>query len=128
MPPVEAGEFGQVVDIDPPQDTIEVKFQDRLRRLDLRKWPAIRPAATISIREARSLFAEANLVVDMTNPRRVWTSLLLTATRHKNAQMYIDPTVAGSPSELIEAARRSLPGFYRTSELGARIRRPNSGR
>lgn len=72
--------------------------------------PAIRSADAISIRDAWDAPSNTNLVIKLTNPRQVWAGLLLASTRIGNAQIYVDPALAQTPADLLEAARRSVPG------------------
>jgi hypothetical protein len=64
----------------------------------------------LSLREARNLHAGVKLAVQVTDPRRVWSALLLAASRGRDARLYIDPAIANTTDASIEAARRSLPG------------------
>ncbi|MBR0784803.1 MobA/MobL family protein [Bradyrhizobium iriomotense] len=102
-------EFARVLAVDGVNTTIDIA-SDKNRRIDLKPGPAVRPAAVLSIREARELHAEAKLTLVATDPRRIWSALLLVATRGRQARLHVDPKVAQSKDELIKVARRSLPG------------------
>ncbi|MCA1526505.1 MobA/MobL family protein [Bradyrhizobium yuanmingense] len=102
-------EFARVLAIDGINSTIEVA-SDQNRRIDLKRGPAVRPAAALSIRDARELYAEAKLTLVATDPRRIWSALLLVATRGRHARLHVDPKIAQSKDELIKVARQSLPG------------------
>ena len=108
--PAIESEFEKIIAIDPASATIDVMFRSETRRIDLKNGLAIRPATVLSVREARNLFAEAKLAVEVTDPRRVWSALLLVATRGQNARLYIDPSIAETPVKLVDVARRSLSG------------------
>ncbi len=104
-----AHQLAQIVAIDSTANWIDVIRQGEVARLDFRNDPAIRPAAAISIRDAWDAPSDASLVIELTDPRRVWAGLLLAANRIGNAQIYIDPEIARTPADLVDAARRSLP-------------------
>jgi len=111
-PELEAGQFAQVSSIDEAGNVIVLEHNHGLTRIDLGSKIAIRPAAAISIREARGLSADAPLIVELTDPRRVWPALLLAARRSDNARLRIAPGVARDPVELIDAARQCLPAAF----------------
>ncbi|WP_424578390.1 hypothetical protein [Bradyrhizobium sp. USDA 326] len=50
------------------------------------------------------------MMIEATDPRRLWSALLLVSTRGPNVRLYVNPNVAQNKAELIKAARRSLPG------------------
>lgn len=103
-------ELARILAIDPVNATIEVAGSGGRRRISLEDGLSVRPAAALSIREARNLSPESKMVIEATDPRRLWSALLLVATRGPNARLYVNPNVAQSKAELIKAARRSLPG------------------
>jgi hypothetical protein len=103
-------EFARILAVDPINAAIEVVGSGEKRRIDLRSGPAVRPAALLSIREARNLFADAKVAVRATDPRRLWSALLLTAMLGQNARLHVDPKLARNKNELVEVARLSLPG------------------
>lgn len=108
-PPLEVGQFAQIVGIAPSKSAIEVAHQGEVKRIDLERFADIRSATTVTIREARGLPLNARLIVELTGPRHIWAALLLVARRHAYAQLYIDPALARSVEQLIEVAGRSLP-------------------
>jgi MobA/MobL family len=111
-PGLEGGQFAQISSIDQARNTIAVEHNHVLTRIDLGSKIAIRPAAAISIREARGLFADAPLIVELTDPRRAWPALLLAAQRGEYARLRVAPAAARDPVELIDAARRCLPAAF----------------
>jgi hypothetical protein len=64
----------------------------------------------LPLREARNLFDDAKVAIEATDPRRLWSALLLIAMRGQNARLHIDPKLARNKAELVEVARLSLPG------------------
>jgi hypothetical protein len=109
-PLLAAGQFAPIVAIDRTNSTIGIMHDGKIKRIDLEAFAAIRSAATITIREACGLPADMRLAVELTDHRRTWAALLLVAMRHEQAQLYVDPALARSTEELIDIARRSLPG------------------
>lgn len=103
-------ELVRILAVGPVDAAIEVAGRGGKKRIGLRTGLAVRPAAALSIREARGLFPEAKMVIEATDPRRLWSALLLVATRGPNARLYVNPNVAQSKTELIRATRRSIPG------------------
>ena len=104
-----AHQLAQIVAIDPADNWIDVVRFGSVARLDFKNDPAIRPAAAIAIRDAWDAPPDANLVIELTDPRRVWSALLLAANRIGNAQICIDRAIARNLADLVDAARRSLP-------------------
>lgn len=102
--------FAWIVAVDAANTNIDVDLAGETKRIDLKHGHAIRPASVLTIREARSLFAAANLAVRATDRRRLWSALLLVAMRGQNARLHIDPALAQNRAELIDIARQSLPG------------------
>jgi hypothetical protein len=102
-------QLARIVAIDPGENWIDVVRFGSVARLDFENDPAIRPAAAIAIRDACDAPPDANLVIELTDPRRVWSALLLAANRIGYAQIYIDRAIAQNLADLVEAARRSLP-------------------
>lgn len=109
-PTLDAHQLAQVVAIDTDNGWIDVLRQGDVSRLDLMHGPAIRSAAAISIREAWDARHDTNLAIEVSDPRRVWSALLLTADRIGRAQLFVEPTLARNAAELVDAARRSIPG------------------
>ncbi|QDM31222.1 hypothetical protein FNL55_07880 [Tardiphaga sp. vice352] len=107
---MDAHQLAQVVAIDAVAGWIEVVRHGEVARLHFVNGPAIRSADAISIRDAWDAPSNTNLVIKLTNPRQVWAGLLLASTRIGNAQIYVDPALAQTPADLLEAARRSVPG------------------
>jgi MobA/MobL family len=111
LPPgLEAHQLGQVVAIDIDNDWLDVVRQGEVSRLDLMHGPAIRPAAAVSIRDAWDAPDDTNLAIEVSDPRRVWSVLLLAANRIGRTQLFVEPTLARNAAELVDAARRSIPG------------------
>jgi hypothetical protein len=111
-PGFESGQFVQVTATDEPRNTIVVEHERVLKHIALGPEITIRPAAAISIREARRLPANASLIVELTDPRRTWAALLLAAQRGEFARVQIAPTIARTRDELIDTARRNLPAAF----------------
>ncbi|MBR0858269.1 MobA/MobL family protein [Bradyrhizobium liaoningense] len=103
-------EFARIVAIDAANGTVDVAMSGESKRIDLKRGAVLRPASVLSIREARSLFADATLAIEATDPRRVWSALLLVAARGQSARLHVDPKLARTKADLIDVARRSLPG------------------
>jgi hypothetical protein len=111
-PGLNGGQFAQISFIDQARNAIALEHNHVLTRIDLGSKIAIRPAAAISIREARGLFANAPLIVELTDPRRAWPALLLAAQRDECARLRVAPAAARDPVELIDAVRRCLPAAF----------------
>jgi hypothetical protein len=111
-PGLEVGQFAQISAIDEVRNIIVLEHNHVLTRIDLGSKIAIRPATAISIREARGLPANVSLVVELTDPRRLWGALLLAAQRGELARVQISPTIARTRDDLIDAARRYLPAAF----------------
>lgn len=106
---LDAHQLAQIVAIDSSANWINVVRRGMVARLDFGNDPAIRPAAAISIRAARDAPRGSNFVIELADPRRVWAGLLLAANRIEHAQIYVDPSIARTHIDLVDAARRSLP-------------------
>ena len=106
---MDAHQLAQVVAIDASAGWIDVIRQGEVARLAMGSDPAIRAADAISIRDAWDAPLDTNLVIELTDPRRLWAGLLLASSRIGSAQIYVDPSLARTPADLVEAARRSLP-------------------
>jgi hypothetical protein len=109
-PKLDAGQFARIVAIHAGSNEIEIVHGGEPKRIDLSDDPAIRPAAAISIREAQALPPEASIAVELSDPRRASSALLLVAKCREHARLHVEPSVARTTGELIEAARRSLIG------------------
>lgn len=106
---IECGEFFQVASIDPASGVVDVVIWDERQLIDLKLDHAhIQPAAAISLRQAFGLAIPARLTIEATDPRRVWSTLLLAARHRYDAKIFVDPQIARNQLELVEAARRSL--------------------
>jgi len=105
-------QLARVAAIDADAGWIEVVRHGEVVRLHFANDPAIRTADAISIRDAWDAPADTGLVIELADPRRVWAGLLLASTRIGSAQVqvYVDPALAQTPAQLVEAARCSLPG------------------
>jgi hypothetical protein len=104
---LDAHQLARIIAIDATANWIDIVRRGEVMRLDFRYDPAIRPGAAITIRDAWDAPPDTAMAIELTDPRRVWSALLLAATRV--AQLYIDPAIARTPTELVFAARRSLP-------------------
>jgi hypothetical protein len=111
-PEFESGQFVQVAATDKGRNTIVVEHERILKHIVLGPEITIRPAAAISIREARRLPANASLIVELTDPRRTWAALLLAARHGEFARVQIAPTIARTRDELIDTVRRNLPAAF----------------
>lgn len=106
---VESGEFMQLVGVDQATAVIDVMIRDEREQIDLRIDHArIQPAAALSLRQAFGLAPPARLTIEVTDPRRVWATLLLAAKHGNHARIFVDPKIAKNKVELVVAARRSL--------------------
>ncbi|WP_298885805.1 hypothetical protein [uncultured Bradyrhizobium sp.] len=117
---MDAHQLAQIVAIDPAANWIDVLRYGDVARLDFGSDPAIRPAAAISIRAAWDAPRDSDFVIELADPGRVWAGLLLAANRSGHVRIYVDPSIARTHTELIDAARRSLPAAppsYRSLRL-----------
>ncbi|MFK4726127.1 hypothetical protein ABIE89_007227 [Bradyrhizobium niftali] len=114
-------EVARILAVDPVDAAIDVAGSSGRMRISLGNGLAIRPAAALRIREARCLFPEAKMVIEATDPRRLWSALLLVATRGRNAKLYVHPSVAQSKAELSRPHDDLFQGRFRITEQCARI-------
>lgn len=106
---VESGEFMQLVGVNQATAVIDVMIRDEFEQIDLRVDHArIQPAAALSLRQAFGLEGPARLTIEVTDPRRVWATLLLAAKHGNHAGIFVDPKIAKNQLEIVVAARRSL--------------------
>lgn len=70
-PVAEKTEFAQILAIDPVNEFVDVIRSGERKQIDLKRVLGVRPAAALSIREARGLFGEATVAVEATDPRRL---------------------------------------------------------
>lgn len=106
---IRAGRFAKVVDGRSP-DTVEVIHPDGVgATLDLRRFPHVRSAHAITIREARHAPRDAKLLIEATTRQHAWSVALLLADRARHAFIHVDPSVAKSLDEWIAAVARSKP-------------------
>ncbi|MFL9826145.1 MobA/MobL family protein [Rhodoplanes sp. SY1] len=109
-PEIRAGRLGRIIEVVPGRNVIRVEIGDGLvRNVKLDKFPSVRSAHALSIREARYAPKTASLVVELTSHRSAWAALLLAADRAGSAVARIDPAVATDVAGLIAAAAASLP-------------------
>jgi hypothetical protein len=87
---------------------------DTLQEVDLTRFPHLRPANAITLREARHAPPLARLRIHVTRTRNAWACALLAATREGHAVLKIDPSIARNVTELIDVVRRSLPSALPT--------------
>jgi hypothetical protein len=119
---LDAHQLARIVAIDATANWIDVFRRGDVTRLDFRCDPAIRPAAAITIRDAWDAPPDTAMVIELSDPGRVWSALLLAASRAGHQQLYIDPAIARTPAQLVVAARRSLP----SAPPSHRVLRPDS--
>ena len=89
-----------------------------LEEIDLRRFPHLRRAAAISIRQAYYAPAKARLKIELTKSRYAWASLLLALRKAETSKLQVDPSVARDANELLSVVRRSMPSAL-SSELAA---------
>jgi hypothetical protein len=106
VPLLAAGQFAPIVGIDRPNSMIEIMHDRELKRINLEAFASIRSATTVTIREARGLPPNMRLAAELIDHRRIWAALLVVATRHAHAHLYVDPALARSAEELADIARR----------------------
>jgi hypothetical protein len=87
-----------------------------LEEIDLKRFPHLRRAAAISIRQAYYAPANARLKIELTTSRYAWASLLLAVRRAETSKLWIHPSVARDADELLSVVRRSIPSAL-SSEL-----------
>jgi hypothetical protein len=119
---LDAHQLARIVAIDATANWIDVFRRGDVTRIDFRYDPAVRPAAAITIRDAWDAPPDTAISIELADPSRVWSALLLAATRVPYAQLYIDPAIARTPAELVVAARRYLP----SAPPSHRVLRPDS--
>ena len=77
--------------------------------IDLLRFPHVRSAYAISIREARHAPKDARLLIEVSTPDSAWSAALLAADRGENAAIRVDPSVARDLNVWITAIMRSMP-------------------
>ncbi len=111
-PRLVSGQFARIVEIDPVRNVLKIELAEGgTRRIDPKQYPGIRPAVTISIREARGIFPRASLSIQLTDAHRAWSALLLAATLSARAQLFVDPKIAQTSKDFVRVVQRSLPGI-----------------
>jgi len=114
-PNLRAGRLARIAYILPEGRKIVVQHpDDRLQEVDLAKFPHVRPAPVITLREACHVSKNARLAVRLTKPQRAWSCVLLAAAGGKNTVVEVDPAVANNIAELIQVVQRSLPSALPT--------------
>lgn len=122
-PRLVSGRFARIVEIDSVRNAIEIELAEGdTRWIDPKKYPGIRTAAAISIREARGIFPRASLSIQLTDARRAWSTSLLAATHGANAQLFVDPKIAQTSKEFVRVVQRSLPGILPHKRIPLRDR------
>lgn len=91
---------------------------DDLQEIDLKRFPHVRRATAISIRQAYYAPANVRLEIELTKSRYAWASLLLAVRRAGTSKLRIDPSVARDANEFLLVVRRSIPSAL-SSELHA---------
>jgi hypothetical protein len=110
-PRIRAGELAQIVDIDAMENTISVLLSGGGTPLvDLERFPHIRSAFALSIREARQIKRPCRLRIEISDARHSWAGLLLAARQQSLPTIIVDPRVAQDVPALITVVRASLPG------------------
>ena len=114
-PNLSAGRLARIAYILPEGRRIVVQHpDDRLQEVDLAKFPHVRPAPVITLRESRHVSKNARLDIRLTKPQRAWSCVLLAAAGGKNTVVEVDPAVADNIAELIQVVQRSLPSALPT--------------
>jgi hypothetical protein len=114
-PDLRAGRLARIAYILPEGRRIVVQHPDnRLQEVDLAKFPHVRPAPVIALREARQTPKNVRLVIRLTKPQRAWGCVLLAAARGQSTVVEVDPAIASNAPELIEVVQRSLPSSLPT--------------
>jgi hypothetical protein len=118
-PTVRENRLAQFIGILPEGHRILIShMEDGLQEIDLKRFPHIRRAAAISIRQAYYAPANTRLKIELTKSRYAWALLLLAVRRAATSKLRVDPSVARDASELLSVVRRSIPSAL-SSELGA---------
>lgn len=114
-PDLRAGRLARIAFILPAGRRIVIQHPDeRLQEVDLAKFPHVRPAPVITLRESRHAPKNARLIIRLTKPKRAWSCLLMAAARGNSTSIQIDPAVASNAAELIQVVQRSLPSALPT--------------
>lgn len=109
-PDLRAGRLAQIAFILPEGRRIVVRHpDDSLQEIDLAKFPHVRPAPVIALREARQAPKNVRLLVRLTKPQRAWSCVLLAAARGESTVVEVDPAIARDAPDLIGVVQRSLP-------------------
>jgi hypothetical protein len=114
-PDLRTGRLARIAYILPEGRRIVVHHpDDRLQEVDLAKFPHVRPAPAITLRESRHAPKNARLIIRLTKPQHAWSCVLMAAARGKNSVVEVDPAIARNAAELIQAVQRSLPSALPT--------------
>ncbi len=119
-PHTRAGRFARVVASRSPASLSVIHPDGTDATLDLHAYPHIRPADTISIREARHAPQDGRLLIEVTRAQHAWSAAVLAADRGTNAIIDIEPSVARDIDEWIAAVARSKPAPPLTALTPAR--------
>jgi hypothetical protein len=103
------GRFAKVVGSAAPGVLDVVHPDGSTTTIDLLRFPHVRSAHAISIREARHAPAQAKLLIEVSTPRHAWSASILAADRIGNAIIRVDPRVARNLDAWIARVRRSMP-------------------
>jgi hypothetical protein len=108
-PHTRAGRFARVVASHSPASLSVIHPDGTDATVDLRAYPHIRPADTISIREARHAPKDAHLLIEVTRAQQAWSAAVLAAGRGRRAVIHVDLAVARTVDEWIAVVERSKP-------------------
>jgi hypothetical protein len=107
---IRAGRLAKIVAAGPPHGLKVVHADGVAVELDLIKFPHVRSAHTISIREARYAHKNANLLIELTMRENSWSAALLAASRpERGVIIHVDPSVAKNLEEWIAVVTCSKP-------------------
>ena len=111
MPPiVRQGHVATVIAIDPRRATLRALLQTGAEvEIDLERFPHIRAAHVLTIREARRAPPECSLRIVVTSGRHAFACLLLAATHPGPVSVDIAPMVARNVTKLVQVIERHLP-------------------
>jgi len=111
MPPVvRQGHVATVIAIDPRRATLRALLQTGAEvEIDLKRFPHVRAAHVLTVREARRAPPESSLRIVVTSGHHGFACLLLAATHPGPVSVDIAPMVARNVAELVQVIERHLP-------------------
>ena len=109
-PVVRQANLATVIAVDRRRATLRVSLQTGAEvEVDLKRFPHVRPAHVLTVREARRAPPASSMRIMVTSGRHAYACLLLAATHQGKVSVDIMPTVARNATALVPVIERHLP-------------------